>query len=453
MPGPGATAAVAEFAIQSSIPSLAPADLDAARRSLLDTACAASAGTTSQAGRKVLALLERSHRSDQSRVLGTGLRCPAPWAALGTAVLAHSQEADDAACFGAAGAPVWAALLALAEAEQCRDERLLLESFCAGVHAAASLFAAGRYSQSSRGFDGTAVFGAIAATAASARLIGLPAAQTMDAIAIAASEAGGVGANLGTETAALHAGFAARNGVQAVCLARLGCYGAHDILEARQGFGEAFFGPAMSALRDIEAWLAEPPRIADRVRIKRFPCHLDHQRPVSALCDLIAEHSLSFNDIAAVEVTGVPPTSEGVRFDVPADPVQAKGSLRYVSACAALDGTVSLAHMGEQRVRDPRVTAAMARCTVGILPRWDARLLDDYREAQAVRVVTSSGGLLEAEPGAVPPSLTAAAIRVKWREATDCLPAGVAKDIRRLCDITERTGGALSAADLCPEPT
>ena len=134
----------------------------------------------------------------------------------------------------------------------------------------AALWTKGRYRQADRGFDGSDVFGSLACAAAGARLLKLDAAKASAAIAIAGSEMGGLVANLGTDVGVLHAGFAARNGFQAALLAKAGIYGAADALEARQGFGEAIFGPADGPLFGITTELETHVPLSEVVRFRRF---------------------------------------------------------------------------------------------------------------------------------------------------------------------------------------
>ena len=76
-----------------------------------------------------------------------------------------------------------------------------------------------------RGWHCTSTLGTIGAAAAAARLLGLDAAATGHALAIAASEASGLKENFGTMVKPLHAGLAARNGVVAALLAQAGMTG------------------------------------------------------------------------------------------------------------------------------------------------------------------------------------------------------------------------------------
>src|SRR5690606_30078873 len=92
--------------------------------------------------------------------------------------------------------------------------------------------------------DGQALIDAVGAGrgAAGARLLALPAPAIAHAFGIAASGAAGLFAfvNGGADIKRLHAGHASREGLQAALLAREGVEGPPGVLEARDGFLQAF---------------------------------------------------------------------------------------------------------------------------------------------------------------------------------------------------------------------
>src|SRR6185295_3013761 len=95
------------------------------------------------------------------------------------------------------------------------------------------------------------------------RLLGLDAAETGHAIAIAASEASGLKENFGSMVKPLHAGLAARNGVLAALLARGGMTASALALDGPQGFLAAMDSERMElgpAIADLGArWRSSTP--------------------------------------------------------------------------------------------------------------------------------------------------------------------------------------------------
>jgi len=92
------------------------------------------------------------------------------------------------------------------------------------------------------GFHPTAVLGAMAAAVAVSKTIGANEKQTVDALGIAGSMAGGIIEYLaeGAWTKRLHAGWAAHSGLHAARLAREGFVGPRTVLEGRHGLFFAF---------------------------------------------------------------------------------------------------------------------------------------------------------------------------------------------------------------------
>ena len=85
-------------------------------------------------------------------------------------------------------------------------------------------------------------WGPIGAAVASAVLLRLDADTVVHAVGIAASRAGGVLANVGSMTKALHCGGAAADGLEAALLAARGFTADRDALDGPRGFLNAFFG-------------------------------------------------------------------------------------------------------------------------------------------------------------------------------------------------------------------
>src|SRR6516225_8103008 len=144
-----------------------------------------------------------------------------------------------------------------------------------------------------KGWHPTGIFGAIAAGAACAALRRLSPEQATSAIALSASQAGGIMANFGTMTKPFHAGRAAHAGVVSARLAKAGFTAAADALEHPQGFLSAV-SPDGRADRD-----GPTPRFGEEwhivksgLSIKKYPaCYCTH-RSLDAMLDLLAEHPL-----------------------------------------------------------------------------------------------------------------------------------------------------------------
>src|SRR5476649_1474174 len=135
-------------------------------------------------------------------------------------------------------APLVAAALAAAEVAGASG-RALLDAYVVGFEIEGRLGRAMNPRHYQRGWHCTSTLGTAAAVS---RLLGLDAAETGHALAIAASEASGLKENFGTMVKPLHAGLAARNGVLAALLAKSGMTASHLAIDGPQGFLRAMDG-------------------------------------------------------------------------------------------------------------------------------------------------------------------------------------------------------------------
>ena len=161
-------------------------------------------------------------------VIGTRVRLPAPGAALANGTLMHALDYDDthppSICH--ITTVVAPAALAVAAATGASGAELVT-AYVAGCETVARIGAAADGEFHRRGFHATGVCGVFGATVAAARLLRLDAAATTWALGIAGSFAPGLLEFLGdgSSTKRLHAGGAARAGVEAALLAAAGATG------------------------------------------------------------------------------------------------------------------------------------------------------------------------------------------------------------------------------------
>jgi 2-methylcitrate dehydratase PrpD len=250
-----------------------------------------------------------------------------------------------------------------------------------------------------RGFHPTGVCGVFGATATVARLRGLDARTTTNALGIAGSMAGGLMEFLadGAKTKPIHPGWAAHCALNAVRLAVHGATGPVTVLDGRRGFlGTYLHGEPY----DIDGQVAdlgsrwETPNIA----FKPYPaCHYIHA-PLDALDSLVAEHALSAEDVASI-VALSDETGVALVLDPPADKLaprtvyDAKFSLPYCLGAMLVHGHVDVGSFNEDAIRDPSVLDVASRVTYEL--KTYASAPDAF--PGGVRVRTTDGQTLEAE--------------------------------------------------------
>lgn len=208
------------------------------------------------------------------------------------------------------------------------------------------------------GWHATGTIGALAATAARARLLCLDESQLRHAFALAAAQSGGLRANFGTAAKPLHAGFAASAGTRSVALATNGISGAEDIF-APGGFFDLY--GARSTVDTVPNF--EPA--LDTLSLKLFPCCFASHRLIGA--------ALQARDALGPASPGddlrfrfvVPAGSLYVlRFDRPQTGSEAIFSAPFPIAAALHDGPPSLHHFTDDAVRRPELRALMDRIEI-----------------------------------------------------------------------------------------
>ena len=172
-------------------------------------------------------------------------------AALLNGTAAHGEDFDDTFEGGPvhSGAVVVPAVLAACE-RFGRDGNAALTGIATGVEALCRLSLVAPKLIHKAGFHPTAVLGAMGSTVGVAAALGLGRKQTVDALGIAGSMAGGIIEYLaeGAWTKRMHAGWAAHAGLHAARMGREGFTGPRTVFEGTHGL---FFGFAHTAKGDF----------------------------------------------------------------------------------------------------------------------------------------------------------------------------------------------------------
>jgi 2-methylcitrate dehydratase PrpD len=301
--------------------------------------------------------------SDQATVFSGG-RSSAPGAALANGAASHILEFDDIHKTSTvhAGAPVISAALAVAEREHA-DGRAFLLAVTLGYEAALRIGEAVNPSHY-RYWHPTGSAATFGAAAAAGSLMQLSAAQMLDALGSAGTQAAGLwefNAD-GAMSKHLHPGKAAFNGVLAADLARIGFTGATRILEGERGFFRAMSGSYDESR--VTDKLGETWKIAENCYKLHSCCGHTHTAIDVALelCARTASDRPGGLSHVLIETYG--PGYEIVKELAPRTPYQAKFSIAYCVAVALLDGCVGLEQFFPERLRDPAIADLLGRIQV-----------------------------------------------------------------------------------------
>src|SRR5262249_8033324 len=286
------------------------------------------------------------------------------------------------------GCVVVPAVLALGY-DRHADGRALMEAIVAGYEAVIAIGRACHPDLRQRGFHPTAAVGVFGSVAAAGKRRGLSAEALASALGLAASSAAGLFAfvNGGGDIKRLHAGHAAREGLQAALLAEQGVEGPPDVIEARDGFMQAFAFGRAGKPRDIVLPPDAPFGITD-CYIKPYPCCRHIQPAVEALIGLLADENIASEEVERIEVATYRIAAEHAEAGG-ADCACARLSSPYLWGLGVRFRAVNSELFPEEMRRDPPFAAIARKLRVAAPPEID-RLYPQLRPAR-VTVTTARG--------------------------------------------------------------
>lgn len=272
--------------------------------------------------------------------------------------------------------PLLPALLALAEVREQQGRgpqgRALLRALAIGIEAQGRLrLASAQIEPAQLSLHPPGVAGPIAAAIGCAALLGLDTRGAVMAAGIAASRTGGLLANVGSHTKALHCGDAAANGLHAALLAERGFGADGDALGSPRGWGRAFFGDGFDPaplLAPIGRGRALDPGCAWKLFPSQFATHFGITAALDARAAL---GSFAAADIERVRLTV--PSMPYIDRPRPATGLEGKFSWQYTAALALLDGEVTLGTFTDARRHSHDVEALLDRFELRAAPEISGR--------------------------------------------------------------------------------
>jgi len=355
------TAKLAQFVVDAGYDDIPDLAISRAKIMFLDTIGVALAGiSVGETGRIAIEFIKDIGGTPEATVISADFRTSAPNAAFVNALLAHTLDFDDWEPSGHPSSTLVATSLALGEKLGLPGKAILM-SYILGLEVYDKI-ASGCPSIIARGWQGTAIYGTMGATAVATKLLGLNLKQAIMAFGIAAAAASGMQCQFGTMTKSFQVGNAARHGIEAALLARNNFTSAEAIIERPAGFGECFLGLGACQYDKMTENLGNPFHIVfPGLGIKPYPCRYREFQAIEATLDLRREYGFSYQDIDLVEVRVPPSLFQGVQFSEPLTGLEAKFSLNYIVTLAILDGGLTPASFTDAKVRDPRVKEAMRK--------------------------------------------------------------------------------------------
>jgi 2-methylcitrate dehydratase PrpD len=391
---------LAAFTSALTIDAIPEAVAEAAKLHLLDTLGTGLAAHGLDVADYARAAVVEPGVSGAATVIGVDGGLPAADAALANGTICHALDFDDTHSGAVAhvSAAVVPAALAVAE-EQGASGAELLAAVVAGNEVVVRLGLVAGAGFHARGFHPTSVCGVFGAATAAARLRGLDAKATTNALGIAGSMASGILEFLsdGSATKRLHPGWAAHAGIIAARLAAHGATGPATVFEGRFGLYAAYLGRTdvdlESQLTDLgERW--ETPNIA----FKPYPaCHYIHAS-LDATRRLVDEEPIAPDEVEEIVAltprAGVALVLEPLASKLkPRSEYEAKFSLPYSVASLLVHGEVDVSTYTDEAIADSAVLALASRV------RYEVKTYATSAGAfpGGVRITTRDGRTREAE--------------------------------------------------------
>lgn len=377
----------------------------------------------------------------ESTIVNYGTKAPALDAAFVNATFGQGCELDDVG-FGAGGhlgAATVPVSLALCEKAPVSGKQLLA-SVVAGCDVMYRILLAVRPSAAKRGFHSHGIAGPFGAVTVAGRLLQLNQQEMVHAFGIAGSHSAGSMEydQTGGEVKRIHAGLAARAGIQSAMLARLGLTGPPTIIEGKRGFCRIF-----SDQYDMEVItrdLGTDFKIM-RVWFKLYPCVATVQGVIDTLAKLMKKGPINPEEVEEIRV-GISETSlaHGGAIYEPHDVASAQFSLPFSLALRLLKNDNDLSHYMDPKLwTDPAVLALAKKVKSYAEPQAKGDL--NYLTAMEVKLTdgTTLTNRQEYPPGCPLNPMTRDELRIKFRRlAGAVLPANRTAEIIETVDQLEK---------------
>ena len=421
---------LAEFVAGFDLKQVPPDVIERARVGFIDTIGVAVAGSHEEVAHIVAEMVKVEGSAPQCTVIGQSLRASPQLAALANGVSTHAMDYDFSFLNGQSVAPVIPALLPLAETNGATPADVL-GAFIIGCEVATRILRSSPRIINDGGWHSTGIVGVIAATAACAKLLKLPADKIGESLGIAASLASGLPVNYGTMSKPLHAGNAARNAVMAAMLASRGFDSHEAAFEGNNGYFRNFARALPTNFEPFKDLNSRWDLTAIGYDLKYYPCGGRGHTAIEAALMLRDKIGAGLNEITNIHCWMSPTSAKRVNTDYPATVEAAKFSAAYVIAYSLLYGAPKIKAFTPEALRDERVRALAGLVTSGA----DPNLSEGFgQNPTRVRITLKDGQTLELQrdirTGNPEMPFTAAQVEEKFMDcATQTLSADSAKKL------------------------
>lgn len=362
------TLALAKYIVQSDIQSI-PADVrHEASRALLNWCGCAVGGAGHETVENVLAAVVPFSGSPQASVLGRRERLDVLNTALINGISSHVLDFDDTHVIAVhPSAPVWPALLALAERKGIGGAEIV-HAYILGVETECRIGLSVFPEHYEIGWHITGTVGVFGAAAAVGKILGLNEQQMAWALGIAATQSAGLREMFGSMCKCFHPGRAAQNGLQAAFLALNNFTSSERAIEAPRGFGNVLSTKFNADA--ITSGLGETYELSKNM-YKPFACGLVVHGTIDGCIQLRNEFHLTFGMIDRIDLKVGAIVLELTGKTEPTTGLEGKFSVFHAAAVAIIEGAAGEAQFSDQCVRAPQIVNLRRKVHAAVDPQLE----------------------------------------------------------------------------------
>jgi 2-methylcitrate dehydratase PrpD len=358
--------------LDASINDFDEATLNYTKALLLKTIAGMVAGADEPIGKNLINYLSSIGGSRDATIIGGGFKSTVENAALALGTFAHASELEDDRFPGPIGDYwVFPAFFPLGEWLGSSGKEII-EATIVSWEADWRMAKTGpSWLMVEKGIVTNAWFGVVAVAAGAARLLKLTPEQTINAMSLAASQASGLGCQLGWDAHFLESGNSCRAGVLSAFLAKAGATGRPDFLEVPAGLYAPIWDLGKVNTDYLIEGLGKPPYDINNVWIKKYPSCYGTHMSLDALMLLMKEHGVKYDDVETVETEVDCYVGQLVNRPFPNSLGEARFSLQYTLGEFLLRGTIGLdSFTDESKLSDPILREAQSKVKVTIPEGW-----------------------------------------------------------------------------------
>lgn len=353
----GPTEKLATFTSNLDLRALPHEVIENAHIRLLDTIAVALAGAPEECSLIATDVARSTGESGSSSLIGSKEKFPPGWTAFVNGVRAHALEFDDmtTSIVSHTSATVVPSTLALAEKLDITGKGFL-EAYIAGFEVTTRIGRAMGFKLLEKGWHPNGVLAVIGSAAANTRLLGGDVPNIQAAMGIGASCSSGIRKNVGSMTKPFHMGHAAMDGILAAQLAvrdytaDINIMERDDSVQGERGhsyfsFPETFVGEGNYDISNIVRGLGTEYELGSDSTITRFhPGSSFPQAAIDEVVELITREDSDPNNIERIRVGITPMCREIASYKLPRSAFEARFSLEYAIALAAIERSVTIHH-------------------------------------------------------------------------------------------------------------